>query len=113
VGPVALGCTELRTKRTKVFSFFSSEKNILPFTPAAPTAQRLRIEKCLPVPPSRIAPPPRMADPSPPEAVRLIIWDLDQTFWKGTITEGSIEYQDFVHHIVIALAKRGILNSIC
>ena len=26
------------------------------------------------------------------EKVRLVIWDLDETFWRGTLTEGGIEY---------------------
>ncbi len=24
-----------------------------------------------------------------PEAIRLVVWDLDETFWKGTLTEGD------------------------
>ena len=48
------------------------------------------------------------------EAVRLVIWDLDDTYWKGTITEGGIqEYCQANHDLVIELAKRGIMNSIC
>jgi FkbH-like protein len=48
-----------------------------------------------------------------PEAIRLIIWDLDETFWKGTLTEGGIDYVDAHHHMVIELTRRGIMNSIC
>jgi FkbH-like protein len=48
------------------------------------------------------------------EAVRLVIWDLDETFWKGTITEGGVsEYIQENHDIVIELARRGIISSIC
>ncbi len=48
------------------------------------------------------------------EAVRLVIWDLDETFWRGTITEGGIqEYLQANHDLVIELAKRGIMSSIC
>jgi FkbH-like protein len=47
------------------------------------------------------------------EAVRLVIWDLDETFWKGTLTEGGIEYVQANHDIVVELAGRGILSSIC
>ena len=25
------------------------------------------------------------------EAVRLVIWDLDETFWTGTLAEGGIQ----------------------
>ena len=48
------------------------------------------------------------------EAVRLVVWDLDDTFWRGTITEGGItEYVQEHHDIVIELANRGIMSSIC
>ena len=48
------------------------------------------------------------------EAVRLVIWDLDETFWEGTITEGGITaYLPAHHDIVIELARRGIVSSIC
>lgn len=48
-----------------------------------------------------------------PEVVRLVVWDLDETFWKGTVSEGGIQYIDAHHDIVIELARRGILSSIC
>jgi FkbH-like protein len=48
-----------------------------------------------------------------PEPVRLIIWDLDDTFWHGTLTEGGIVYRRDLHDAVIALARRGIISSIC
>ncbi len=48
------------------------------------------------------------------EPVRLVIWDLDETYWRGTLTEGGIkEYVQAHHDIVIELAKRGIMSSIC
>jgi FkbH-like protein len=47
------------------------------------------------------------------ENVRLVVWDLDETFWRGTLTEGGIEYQRAAHDIVIELARRGIISSIC
>ena len=49
-----------------------------------------------------------------PEAVRLVIWDLDETFWKGTLDEGGIkEYVQAHHDVVVELARRGIVSSIC
>jgi len=48
-----------------------------------------------------------------PEPIRFIIWDLDETFWKGTLTEGGITYRQEVHDIVIELAHRGIISGIC
>lgn len=47
------------------------------------------------------------------EAVRLVVWDLDETFWNGTIVEGGIEYRQECHDAVIELARRGIMSSIC
>lgn len=48
------------------------------------------------------------------EPVRLVVWDLDETFWRGTLAEGGIrEYVQAHHEIVIELARRGILSSIC
>lgn len=49
-----------------------------------------------------------------PEAIRLVIWDLDETFWRGTLSEGGItEYLQTHHDVVIELARRGIISSIC
>jgi FkbH-like protein len=47
------------------------------------------------------------------EPVRLVIWDLDDTFWSGTLSEGGMIYQPAHHDIVLTLARRGIVNSIC
>lgn len=47
------------------------------------------------------------------EPVRLIIWDLDDTFWRGTLSEGPIEYVEAHHEIVAELARRGIVSAIC
>ena len=48
------------------------------------------------------------------EAIRLVIWDLDETFWKGTLTEGGIQsYIIENHNVVVTLARRGIISSIC
>ena len=47
------------------------------------------------------------------EPVRLVVWDLDGTFWAGTLTEGGYTYSDTNHNIIIELAKRGIVSSIC
>ena len=46
--------------------------------------------------------------------VKLVIWDLDDTFWRGTLAEeGTVQYRPDTHEIVIRLTKRGIMNSIC
>jgi FkbH-like protein len=48
-----------------------------------------------------------------PENVRLIIWDLDETFWDGTLTEGGISIRIETCDLVKNLARRGIISSIC
>ncbi len=46
------------------------------------------------------------------EKIKLIIWDMDETFWKGTLSEESVEipreHVEFIHN----LSKHGIINSI-
>jgi FkbH-like protein len=45
--------------------------------------------------------------------VRLVIWDLDETFWDGTLSEGGVRYRRDRHDLVVALARRGIMSAIC
>jgi FkbH-like protein len=47
------------------------------------------------------------------EPIRLVVWDLDGVFWSGILTEGGHTYSHSNHHIVIELARRGIVSSIC
>ncbi len=47
------------------------------------------------------------------EGVRLVVWDLDETFWRGTLTEGGVVWREDTQAIVVELARRGIMNSIC
>ncbi len=57
------------------------------------------------------APPPEKTDSAEP--VRAVIWDLDETFWGGTLTEGGISWREENADIVRTLARRGIISSIC
>ncbi len=45
--------------------------------------------------------------------VKLVVWDLDETFWRGTLSEEGIVAVDRNMAIVAELPRRGILNSIC
>lgn len=45
--------------------------------------------------------------------VKLIVWDLDDTFWEGTLAEGGIVPIDRNIELVKTLAARGIIHSIC
>lgn len=45
--------------------------------------------------------------------IKLIIWDLDDTFWQGTLSEGGIVPIERNINLVKILADRGIVNAIC
>lgn len=47
------------------------------------------------------------------EGIRLVIWDLDDTFWHGTISETAVTVEPRNVEIVKELTRRGIINSIC
>ncbi len=59
----------------------------------------------------KLTPPPETS--SAAENIRLVIWDLDETFWGGTLTESGIAWREDHAEIVRALAARGIISSIC
>lgn len=44
--------------------------------------------------------------------IKLVIWDLDETFWKGTLSEEGIEVIEKNILIIRELTNRGIINSI-
>lgn len=44
--------------------------------------------------------------------IKLIIWDLDETFWKGTLSEGKITPIKRNIELIKKLSQRGIINSI-
>ena len=45
--------------------------------------------------------------------IKLIIWDLDETFWKGTISEQKVAPQKQVCDLILMSSEKGIVNSIC
>src|SRR5262249_57735 len=45
--------------------------------------------------------------------VKLVVWDLDETFWRGTLTEEGIDPVQRNIDIVAELPSRGLLNSTC
>ena len=45
--------------------------------------------------------------------VKLVIWDLDETFWKGTLAEEGMTPVAGNADKVMELSRRGIVNSIC
>lgn len=47
------------------------------------------------------------------EPIKLLVWDLDNTIWQGTLLEGdAVRVRDGVHATLKALDERGILHSI-
>jgi len=44
--------------------------------------------------------------------VKMVIWDLDDTFWDGTLAEGGITFIERNATLVKELAGRGIISSI-
>lgn len=44
---------------------------------------------------------------------KLIIWDLDDTFWSGNLSEGEVILKPETIVLVRELTTKGIMNSIC
>ena len=50
----------------------------------------------------------------PAASVKLVIWDLDDTFWRGTLAEGdALDIPPAHVAMVLELTRRGIVNAIC
>lgn len=47
------------------------------------------------------------------ENIKLIIWDLDETFWSGTLSDGDVTPVTQNINLIKQLTDRGIVNSIC
>lgn len=45
--------------------------------------------------------------------LKLVIWDLDNTFWHGIISEEKITYDEQNNNLVKKLNQHGVVNSIC
>ena len=45
--------------------------------------------------------------------IKLVIWDLDDTFWRGTLSEEEVVLIPENIQIIRTLSQRGIVNSIC
>lgn len=45
--------------------------------------------------------------------IKLIIWDLDDTLWSGTLSEGGIQLPNLHRQLIADLTDAGIINSIC
>lgn len=47
------------------------------------------------------------------EKIKLVIWDLDETFWQGTLTEGDVVIPEKHRLLLTQLTDAGIVQSIC
>ena len=45
--------------------------------------------------------------------IKLIIWDLDETLWEGTLSEGAVYLPEKNVSLIKDLTDFGIINSIC
>ena len=48
-------------------------------------------------------------------SVKLVIWDLDEAFWHGTLSDNNSTIQPNLNNIKLVklLTDKGIINSIC
>ena len=46
-------------------------------------------------------------------AVKLVVWDLDDTFWQGTLSEGPVVIEPARADLIRTLNRRGIVSAIC
>ena len=47
------------------------------------------------------------------DKIKLVVWDLDDTFWQGTISEETVEIPEENRALLKTLTDIGIVNSIC
>ena len=47
------------------------------------------------------------------EDIKLAIWDLDETFWKGTLSDGPVTIPDDHINLIKNMVDAGIMCSIC
>lgn len=47
------------------------------------------------------------------DQIKLVIWDLDDTFWNGTISEEGVSIPDAHKKLLKTLTDIGIVNSVC
>jgi FkbH-like protein len=52
------------------------------------------------------------AEPGLSAGVKLVVWDLDETLWAGTLSEGAVTIEPSRIDLVRTLNRRGIVNSI-
>jgi FkbH-like protein len=52
------------------------------------------------------------SQPATDNPIKVVIWDLDDTFWRGTLSEGAVEALEDNLQLVRDTAARGIVHTI-
>jgi FkbH-like protein len=100
------GSDDVPSKPTELAQEQEFTADILGSAPVAPAASPADD----PPPDRAISPPPIPAG----EPVRLVIWDLDTTSAEEAVGEGGFHgYSRETRDLIITLARRGIMSSIC
>ena len=60
-----------------------------------------------------VADGPQVPVPDQARPVKLVVWDLDDTLWEGTLSEGTVTLPQSRIDLVRTLNRRGIVNSVC
>ncbi|WP_431973614.1 HAD-IIIC family phosphatase [Micromonospora haikouensis] len=48
------------------------------------------------------------------DTIKCLVWDLDNTLWRGTLLEGDdVAVDEEIRQVVVELDARGILQSVC
>ena len=47
------------------------------------------------------------------KTIKLVVWDLDETFWQGTLSEDKVSLPEEHVQLIKDLTDCGIINSIC
>ena len=47
------------------------------------------------------------------DAIKAVLWDLDETLWAGTVGEGAVELSELHRETLRQLSHAGIVQSIC
>jgi FkbH-like protein len=50
---------------------------------------------------------------SKPASVKLVIWDLDETLWRGTLSETAVSLIEGRAELLTTLVDRGVMVSVC
>lgn len=47
------------------------------------------------------------------DKIKLIIWDLDETLWDGTLSDGAVSEKKELTDLLKKMAHRGVISAVC